>query len=71
MVKVKLIFEKSQLSFHELGVRMGYAPEIARQSAFQFMKSKDPRIGMLRRFAKAFDMSAEELVSTGKKSRPN
>jgi hypothetical protein len=36
--------------------------DIARQSAFQFMKAGDPRISMLRRFAKAMEIPIEELV---------
>lgn len=41
---------------------MGYPPETARQSAFQFMKSGDPRISMLRRFAKAMEMDVKDLL---------
>jgi transcriptional regulator with XRE-family HTH domain len=67
MVKVRSLFEKSDLSLHELGVRMGYEEGIARQSAFQFMKAADPRISMLRRFAQAMKMPIEELVSSKRK----
>jgi hypothetical protein len=41
----------------------GRDPGIARQSAFQFLKSGDPRISMLRRLAKASGMALHELVS--------
>jgi hypothetical protein len=41
---------------------MGYEPGIARQSAFQFMKTGDPRVSMLRRFAKAMGINVKELI---------
>lgn len=47
---------------------MGYDAEAARQSAFQFMKSGDPRISMLRPFAKAMEISLADLLDK-KKSR--
>jgi transcriptional regulator with XRE-family HTH domain len=71
MRKVRAWFEASGLSLHELGLKMGYPPETARQSAWQFMKSGDPRISMLRRFAKAAGMHVEELIGEekGRKAR--
>ena len=57
-----------QSPLHALGVAMGYEESIARQSAFQFMKSGDPRISMLRRFAKAMDVPLADLIDE-KKSR--
>jgi transcriptional regulator with XRE-family HTH domain len=62
MKRVKKLFEKSGLSLHQLGLDMGYEPEIARQSAFQFMKTADPRISMLRRVAEALKVDLKELV---------
>jgi hypothetical protein len=62
MARVRTLFEKSGLSLHDLGLKMGYAEGIARQSAFQFMKSNDPRISMLRRFAKALGIDLVELT---------
>lgn len=66
MTRVRSLFENSGLSLHELGVKMGYDPSTARQSAFQFMKTGNPRIDMLRRFAKAMDVSLEKLVANKK-----
>jgi transcriptional regulator with XRE-family HTH domain len=62
MTKVRDWFAASGLSLHDLGLKMGYPAESARQSAWQFMKSGDPRISMLRRFADAAGMPVEELV---------
>jgi transcriptional regulator with XRE-family HTH domain len=62
MAKVRRHFEKSGLSLHDLGVKMGYEPGIARQSAWQFMKTGDPRVSMLQRFAVATGVPMEELM---------
>jgi transcriptional regulator with XRE-family HTH domain len=69
METVRARFEASGLTLHELGLKMGYPETIARQSAFQFMKSEDPRISSLRRFAAAMGVSVEELVAATKKGR--
>ena len=54
----------------ELGVAMGYEGEVARKSAWQFLnKTADPRLSMLRRFAKAMGITVEELLAENKKSR--
>jgi len=67
MEKVKSLFEKSGKTLEQLGVDMGYPQETARQSAWQFMKTNDPRLSMLRRFAKAMEIPVEELVSQGRR----
>jgi transcriptional regulator with XRE-family HTH domain len=66
MVKVRALFEKSGLSLHDLGLKMGYEATTARQAAWQFMKSGDPRISMLRRFAKALDVPLVEIIADKK-----
>jgi hypothetical protein len=65
MRRIRAAFEKSKLSLHALGLAMGYPAETARKSAWQFMKTADPRMSMIRRFAGAVDIPLEELV-TGK-----
>lgn len=55
--------ETNAITLHELGVRMGFGEGAARQAAFQFLKSRDPRISTLRRFAMAAGVPVEELVS--------
>ena len=67
MARVRARFEKSGLSLHDLGLKMGYPAETARQSAWQFMKTGDPHISMLRRFAKAMGIPVTELVAEGKR----
>jgi transcriptional regulator with XRE-family HTH domain len=63
MAKVRRYFEQSGLSLHDLGLRMGYEPEMARQSAWQFMKSADPRTSMLEKFAFAIGVPMNELLN--------
>jgi transcriptional regulator with XRE-family HTH domain len=70
MAKVRSLFAGSGLTLDELGRRMGYPAATARQSAWQFMRSGDPRISMLRRFARAMGMPVEELVAEGTEERP-
>jgi transcriptional regulator with XRE-family HTH domain len=66
MRKVRGLFEKSGLSLHELGLKMGCAEATARQSVWQFMRTSDPHISLLRRFADALGVPIEELVKKGK-----
>jgi transcriptional regulator with XRE-family HTH domain len=68
MKRVVQLFERSGKTLEELGRAMGADPATARQSAWQFIsKTADPRISMLRRFAKAMDVPLEELVGEKRK----
>jgi transcriptional regulator with XRE-family HTH domain len=69
MAKVRALFEKSGLSLQEIGLKMGCSPETARQSVWQFMRTSDPHISLLRRFADAVGVTIEELVGK-KKGKP-
>ena len=63
MKKASKLFEKSGKTLEELGEDMGYSSEIARKSAWQFLhKTTNPRISMLRKFAKAMDVPITDLV---------
>ncbi len=63
MAQVNAKFEKSKLSLDDLGQKMGYPPEPARKSAWQFIhKTNDPRLSMLRRFAQAVGAKLSTLV---------
>jgi transcriptional regulator with XRE-family HTH domain len=63
MTRVRAWVEQHKPTLHELGLRMGFDEGTARQSAYQFLKGKDPRIRTLRRFANAAGLTVEELVS--------
>ena len=62
MRAVRERFEKSPLTQQAIGEHMGYAPSTARQAVSQFLKSGDPQIGMLRRFAGAMGISLATLI---------
>jgi transcriptional regulator with XRE-family HTH domain len=72
MGRVRTRFAQSGLSLHDLGLRMGYPAATARQSAWQFMKTADPRLSMLQRFARAMETTVEELIAeNGTRKRKN
>jgi transcriptional regulator with XRE-family HTH domain len=63
MVKARKAFKMSGLSLDELGQRMGAEGEVARKSAWQFLnKVNDPKLGTLRRFAKAVGVPLKSLL---------
>jgi hypothetical protein len=63
MQKVRKIFEASGKTLDEVGLDMGYDKDVARKAVWQFLRTSDPRLSMLRRFAKAMQISLEELIS--------
>jgi len=62
MTRIRDRFEEAGLSLQDLGLKMGYPEESARKSAWQLMRTSDPRISMLRRFAKAMKIELKELL---------
>lgn len=54
--------ERSGLTYQEIGERMGYGPASARQSVSQFLRTGDPRISSLRRFAEAMGIRLQTLL---------
>lgn len=54
---------------HSKAVRMGYDEATARKSVWQFLRTADPRIGMLQKFAAAAGVPLEELVAPAKPTR--
>ena len=63
MEKARERFKKSGLSLEALGLKMGYERESARKSAWQFLyKTKDPRLSMLCRYAKAMGITVKSLL---------
>jgi transcriptional regulator with XRE-family HTH domain len=63
MDRARAAFDKSGLTLEALGEAMGYEKDMARISAWQFLrKTTDPRLSMLRRFAKAVGVDVSELV---------
>jgi transcriptional regulator with XRE-family HTH domain len=62
MAAVRERFEKTGWTQQELGERMGYSDSVARQAVFQFLKSGNPKIDTLRRFAEAVGISVRSLL---------
>jgi len=65
MSRVREIWERLReegWTQQRLGEAMGYPATSARKSVSQFLKGRDPQIGMLRRFAKAAGVPLEKLV---------
>jgi transcriptional regulator with XRE-family HTH domain len=62
MQAIRERFDKTGWTQQELGERMGYAPETARQAVWQFLRSGDPQISMLRRFSEAVGISLVTLI---------
>jgi hypothetical protein len=58
------LFEESKQTLEELGAKMGYRGVNGRKSVWQFLNhTADPRLSMLRKFAKAVGVSLSDLVS--------
>jgi len=62
MEMVRERMERSGMTLQELGEKMGYSPKSARQGASQFLRSGDPQISSLRRFAEAMGISLQTLL---------
>jgi hypothetical protein len=61
--KANDIFERSEMTLEELGVKMGYGPGVARKSAWAFLKNtKDPRLSTLEALAKALGVEVKDLL---------
>jgi len=60
---VWLRLKAQRVTQEQLGIKMGYDQKTARKSVSQFLKTKDPRLSMLRRFAKAAGVPLSELIT--------
>ena len=63
MVKAAKLFERSGKTLEQLGLDMGYEAGTAHRAAWQFLRTTaDPRLSMLRRFAKAMGVSVKDML---------
>ena len=63
MQTARELFKKAEISLEKLGQDMGYEKQTARKSAWQFLnKTIDPRLSMLRKFAKALGIPVKDLL---------
>jgi transcriptional regulator with XRE-family HTH domain len=72
MKRLYEIIDKSKMTLDELGQKVNCPKETARKSAWQFLRqTNDPRLPMLRKFAKAVRVSLRDLVSWVKSGSGN
>ncbi len=62
MPKVRALVRESGETQHVIGERMGYPATSARQSVSQFLRSEDPTIRVIGKFAKAMGVSVASLL---------
>lgn len=62
MARIKAIIAENGLTQQELGERMKYPAESARKSVSQFLRTDDPRLSTIRRFAAAVKMKLTDLL---------
>jgi transcriptional regulator with XRE-family HTH domain len=62
MRKVRKLLKASGMTQQQLGELMGYPAASARQSVSQFLRSSNPQIDTLRRFAKALGERLDEVL---------
>ncbi len=62
MQAVRERVEQSGKTYQQIGEAMGYPPTSARQSVSRFLMTSDPRVSVLRRFARAMGISLRTLL---------
>ena len=62
MSKVRKLVKASGMTQHELGVKMGYPADSARQAVWQLLRTGDPQVSTLRRLAKALGVKLVDLI---------
>jgi transcriptional regulator with XRE-family HTH domain len=61
--KANKLFDDSGMTLEQLGEKMGYAPGMARKSAWAFLKNTtDPRLSTLEALAKALGVEVNDLL---------
>ncbi len=64
IAKARALVAAKKITLQDLGLAMGYPEESARKSAWQLLHmTADPKVSMLRRFAKAMGIEAKDLLS--------
>lgn len=60
--KAKRLLSESGLSYRQVGERMGYDGEFARQSVYRFIHGRNPSAIMVKRFAEALGVEVKQLL---------
>ena len=64
LTKAKQLAKESGLSYRQIGQRMGYPPESARQSVYQLFNGNNPGLAILLRFADAIGVDPKSLLES-------
>ena len=60
--KMKKLMKKRGLTYQQVGERMGYPKESARQSVNQVLNSKNPTLKMFLKLAEAIGVEPKDLL---------
>ena len=70
ILKARELFEASGKTMDEVGLAMGFKPDVARKSVWQLLnKIGDPKLSTLRKFAAAIGVPVVEFFDEKKKGR--
>lgn len=70
ILKARELFKASGKTLDEVGLAMGFNPEVARKSVWQLLnKIDDPKLSTLRKFAAAMGVPMSDFFLTEKKGR--
>lgn len=70
IVKARMLFAESGKTLDEVGLAMGFKPEVARKSVWQLLnKIDDPKLSTLRKLADALGVEMAVFFPEKKKSR--
>jgi len=70
ILKAREIFAESGRTLDDVGLAMGFNPDVARKSVWQLLnKIDDPKLSTLRKFAAAMGVPMSDFFPAEKKSR--
>jgi hypothetical protein len=61
-IKAKQVMKDAGLTYQQVGEKMGYPPEAARQMVYKIIHGRNPSIHKLVTFAKAVGVQVEDLL---------
>jgi transcriptional regulator with XRE-family HTH domain len=70
ILKARELFAESGKTLDEVGLAMGFGPDVARKSVWQLLnKIDDPKLSTLRKFAAAMGVPMSDFFLAEKKGR--
>lgn len=60
--KARRLLKESGLTYKEVGIRMGFPPESAKQNVYCFLQGPNPSFAMVKKFAEALGVEIGELA---------